>query len=492
MYSVQIFPWNKNLQTGIALIDEQHEKLVQLINLLASHFANQSDLPHLNGIFDELADYTVEHFHTEETIWHEFLPEDPLEAKHKEVHGQFVTAVLKLKAEQADKPSEKVIEDVLKFLSHWLVFHILADDMQLAKVVLAIQSGLTPQQAKIQTDRAMGGAMRVLIESILSMYDTLTARSLQLTKEVISRQKAEAKLRLAATVIGNTLDAICITDASANVIEVNPSFCETTHFPPAEVSGKNLKALKSGFADAQLSDVIWDAVRTSGHWSGEISSHRKDGEVVTEWLTLSAVKDEQGVLSNYVAVFSDITPLITKRKNMTHVAHHDTLTGLANRLLLSDRLNLSMAHAKRSRHSLAVCFLDLDGFKLVNDRLGHAAGDHILREVAQRLLNVVRAEDTVARLGGDEFVLLLGDLKAAQDYKELLDRVLQEVARPIQIGPDSARIGASIGVTLFPQDDSDADALIQHADQAMYQAKQSGKSSYHQYHPEATPQASVQ
>lgn len=483
MHSVQIFPWNKNFETGVPLIDEQHEKLVQLINMLASHFAHQSDIPKLNAIFDELTDYTIYHFQTEEAIWHEFLPKDPLAAKHKDAHDNFVQAVRNLKAEETDKPLDKVIENVLKFLSHWLVFHILADDMQMAKVVLAIQSGMTPQQAKAQADRAMSGAMKVLIESLLAMYDTLTTRSLQLTKEVFSRQKAEARLRLAATVIENTLDAICITDADANIVEVNPAFCETTRYSPAEVSGMNLKTIKSGFRDETLSCAIWDAVRKSGHWSGEISSHRKTDEVVTEWLTLSAVKDEKGLVCNYVAVFSDITQLITKRHKTNHIAHHDTLTGLPNRLLLSDRLKVSLSHAARNRHSLAVCFLDLDGFKLVNDRMGHAAGDQVLREVAQRLLKVVRDDDTVARLGGDEFVLLLGDLKNPEEYKELLDRVLLEVARPIQIENESASISASIGVTIFPQDNSEPDALIQHADQAMYQAKQSGKSTHHRYTP---------
>jgi len=484
MHSVQIFPWNKNFETGVAVIDEQHAKLVELINRLAGHFAHQSDTPQLNAIFDELTDYAAHHFQTEETIWHAFLPEDALAEKHQAEHGRFIGAVLALKAEEASKPLEEVIENILKFLTHWLVHHILADDMHLAKVMLALQAGMSQEQAKAHAAQAMSGSMGVLIESILTMYDTLTTRSLQLTREVISRQKAEAKLRLAATVIENALDAICITDAAAHIIEVNPSFCQTTLFSAAEVLGQSLKTVKSGFGDVALASTLWETVRTQGHWSGELSSRRKTQELVSEWLTLSAVKDEHGAVCNYVAVFSDITQLVTKRQKMTHVANHDSLTGLPNRRLLAERLKVAMAHATRQGSTLAVCFLDLDGFKQINDQLGHATGDKVLCEVAQRLLGVVRSDDTVLRLGGDEFVLLLGNLKSQNDYQYLCDRLLHEMARPIACEDQSTRLSASIGITLFPQDDSGPEGLIEHADQTMYLAKQSGKAAYALYRPE--------
>ena len=482
MQSVQIFPWNKNFETGLPRIDQQHEKLVQLLNLMAGHLAHQSAVPQLNAIFDELAAYAVHHFETEEAIWSEFLQDDLWETNHKAVHEKFIQAVLDLKTAESDKPFDEAIEDILKFLTHWLVFHILEDDMRMAKAVLAIQAGHTQQQAKDLADDSMRGAMRVLIDSILTMYDTLTTRSLQLTREIISRQNAEAKLRLAGNVVQNTLDAICMTDAHANILEINPSFYETTQYSAQDAVGQPLKAVKSGFNDETLASVIWDCVRSSGHWSGEIASQNKNGAVVTEWLTLSAVKDDHGQVCNYVAVFSDITQLITKRQKMAHVVSHDALTGLPNRLLLADRLKVATSHAVRNGDFLAVCFLDLDGFKGVNDRLGHAAGDEVLKEVAVRLQNIVRGDDTVARLGGDEFVLLLGALKNPQDYRLLLDRVLLEVARPIHTRidhqSDTATVSASIGVTLFPQDNSESTALIQHADQAMYQAKQAGKSTY--------------
>jgi len=478
MKTVQIFPWNPNFQTGLPGIDQQHEKLVMLINQMASHLANQSGALELNTIFDELTAYATYHFDTEEALWHEFLHGDPWEAHHKAVHGDFLKALLDFKASVHDKPFEQAIEDLLRFLTHWLVFHILEDDMHMAKAVLAIQDGQTQQQAQDMADNAMRGAMRVLIDSILLMYDTLSTRSLELTREIIQRQKAEAKLRLAGNVLQNTLDAICMTDAQGNVLEINPSFCETTQYEQEDVVGIPLKTIKSGFNDETLASLIWNCVRDKGHWSGEIASQNKNGLLITEWLTLSAVKDDAGQVCNYVAVFSDITQLITKRRKMDHAASHDALTGLPNRLLLADQLKISTARAVHNGDSLAVCFLDLDGFKLVNDRLGHAAGDQVLCEVAQRLLKVMRGDDTVARLGGDEFVLLLGGLKNQEEYRVLLDRVLLEVARPIQIGNEVAHISASIGITLFPQDNSESATLVQHADLAMYLAKQAGKCTY--------------
>ncbi len=482
---MQIFPWNKNFETGIVSIDVQHEQLVGLLNQLANHLVNQSGLTSINAIFDELTTYALYHFQTEEALWHEHMPNDSMETRHLQVHGDFVQAVTQLKSQENGKEFDRVIEDVLKFLTHWLVFHILEEDMRLAKVVLAVQAGASVEDAKTTADRAMRGAMRTLIDSLLTMYDSLAASSLELSREIINRQKAEARLRLASIAVDNTLDSICITDENAIILEVNPSFCETTQFKPHEVIGQDLKTIKSVFREESLARDIWNTVHSTDHWSGEISSHRQNGVLTSEWLTLSAVKNDAGEVSNFVAVFSDITQLIAKRHKTEHVAHHDALTGLPNRLLLGDRLRVAIAHPLLSQHCVAVCFLDLDGFKQVNDRLGHAAGDLLLQEVARRLLKVVRSEDTVARLGGDEFVLLLGHLRQPQEFTVLVERVLRELSQPIQIGNEQTHISASIGVTLFPQDNSAPDVLLQHADQAMYLAKQEGKATYRVYQPTA-------
>lgn len=478
MECIEVFPWNENFETGVDIIDIQHKRLVQLLNLLASHVAYQSDVPTLKTIFTELAEYAAYHFRTEEEIWHRNFIDDDWEKEHRNTHQGFIEAIMKLRAEEGVKTLEEVIEDTLSFLTHWLAFHILDNDKRMAKVVLAINDGMPLAEAKKHANHEMNGAMKVLIETILHMYDSLSARTLQLMREVMERQKAEAKLRLAANVFDNTLDAICITDEVLKIIDANPTFCQLSGMKEAEVLGESLKKIKSALDDDGMAETIWEAVNTEGHWSGIASSRNPDGEIKPEWMTLSSIKDADGELANYVAVFSNVTYLLKKQHKLERIAHYDTLTGLPNRLLFSDRIGLAMAHAERTDTFLAVCYLDLDGFKPVNDNLGHAAGDSLLKEIAQRFSHIVRGDDTVARLGGDEFAILFGDLKNENDYMPLLDRLLKETATPITIQDKSAQVSASIGITLYPKDRGDADTLLKHADEAMYQAKRLGKSRY--------------
>ncbi|MFI3156748.1 MAG: EAL domain-containing protein [Methylococcaceae bacterium] len=191
MYSVEVFPWNKNFETGVPQIDVQHQRLVELLNVLAGHLAYQSDVPTLNNVFNDLAEYAIYHFQEEEAIWHAFFPEDAWETKHKNDHRRFLTTVNRIMGEKTLRPLDQVIEEILTFLTQWLAFHILDTDMRMAKVVLAVQSGIPLIQAKEQADQEMSGAMKVLIETMLSMFDALSSRTMQLAKEVIERQKAE-------------------------------------------------------------------------------------------------------------------------------------------------------------------------------------------------------------------------------------------------------------------------------------------------------------
>lgn len=481
MKMVEVFPWSENFETGISLIDQQHKRLVDLLNLLASHLAHRSDVPALNSIFNELAEYALYHFKTEEAVWHQFMRSDSLDVQHKKDHQKFVEDVLRLKQEESEKPLDEVIEDVLSFLTHWLAFHILASDKQMAKIVLAMQSGLSLEQAKENAELQMSGAMHVLIETVLNMYDSLSSRTLQLMREMDERQKAEAKLRLSANAFDNTLDAICVTDADFKIIDANPSFYQVNEYPDGELLGQDVCLLKSGLRDKRLSDDFLNALNQSGHWGGVINNRRKNGEMEAEWLTFSAIKTEEGLISNYVAVFSNVSHLIKQQHALEKMAHHDALTGLPNRLLLPDRLELAIAYAERTHTGLAICYIDLDGFKPVNDEFGHAAGDDLLREIARRFLKIVRSHDTVARLGGDEFVILIGGLENNQDYLGLLDRILLEVSQPIPIQDKAVSVSASIGVTLYPLDKCEPEILLHHADQAMYQAKRLGKSRYCMY-----------
>lgn len=479
MNTVDVFPWNENFETGILLIDEQHKRLVHLLNQLAGHLAYQSDIPTLNNIFNELVEYTHYHFETEEGIWERFFCDDDWEIEHKSTHFNFVSEVSRLKGEaESLKPFDSVIEDLLSFLTHWLAFHILETDKRMAKAVLAMQSGLPLPEAKQQAEQQMSGGMKVLIKAILNMYDSLSGRTIQLMCEIKERQKVEGKLRLAANVFDNTLDAICFTDTDFKVIDANPSFCQEAGYPNADVLGKNLRQLKPGLTDENLAEGFWETLKQRGHWGGIINNRYKTGEMTADWLTLSAVKNHNGLVSNYVAIFSNVSNLVQRQQTLERIAHHDALTGLPNRLLLRDRLELAVANAERTHTLLAVCYIDLDGFKPVNDQLGHAAGDELLRIVAQRFLAIVRSIDTVARLGGDEFVILFGGLNHGYEYLALLDRILADISQPVQIKDKVVKISASIGVTIFPDDNNEPELLLQHADQAMYQAKQKGKSRY--------------
>ncbi len=479
MNSTDIFPWNDNFKTGIDRIDEQHHRLVDLINMLANHLAHQTDTQTLNTIFTELSEYAIYHFRTEESIWSKYFLGDILETDHQKVHQGFVESIVSLKGDENTKPSDEVVADVLSFLTHWLAYHILDNDMHMAKIVRNMESGLSLEQAKAHANQEMSGAMKVLIETILSMYDSLSSRTLRLMKEIIERQRAEAKLRLAANVFENTLDTICITDANANIVDLNPMFCQSCGLTHEELLGKNLKTLKSGFNDPDFSSTLWEAVNTKGHWCGEIQNRKPSGELETEWLTFSSIKNEQGIVINYVGVFSNVSQLFQQQHKLEFIANHDALTGLPNRFLLADRLELAIAHAERAGEMFAVCYLDLDGFKPVNDRFGHAAGDQLLCEIAKRFKSVVRSNDTVARVGGDEFVIILRELKMPDDCHVMLDRLLKDVNQPVHIGNEVANVSTSIGIAVFPRDGRNAETLVKLADQAMYSAKGSGKSQYH-------------
>lgn len=476
-----IFPWNANFDTGIAVIDEQHQKLVDLLNQLARDFAFGADEPELNRIFDELADYAVYHFKTEEAIWRKYLPSDELASVHEQTHQNFVVEVLKLKGEHAALASAEVVDQIVSFLTHWLAFHILESDKHMANIVLFMQQGETLQAARQKASVVMSGAMRVLIETVLTMYDSVSSRTLQLMREIAERQRAEERLHLSRSVIDSTLEAVFITDAAGILIDTNPAFCQDVQQQHEQIVGMHIRQIKPDLFSQKQMDEIWQETTDTGHWAGEILGRNVQGAVEAVWLTLSAVEDKRGEITHYVGLLSSISQLLERQHRLEEAAHHDVLTGLPNRRLLQDRLAQAVMRSHRSERLLAVCYLDLDGFKQINDTLGHDAGDEVLRMVAGRLNQVLRGEDTVARLGGDEFVLLLGELDGEEDAGLLLSRLLQDIAQPVFLGATQVNVTASIGVALYPRDQSTPELLLKHADEAMYIAKNNGKSRYHVY-----------
>ncbi|OQW89215.1 MAG: hypothetical protein BWK72_04500 [Rhodoferax ferrireducens] len=294
-----------------------------------------------------------------------------------------------------------------------------------------------------------------------------------------AERKAREQLRMGASVFANSYEGIMIADADNVIVDVNPAFSRITGYEPEDVLGKTPRIWSSGRQGPDFYTQMWRMLAEHDQWSGELWNRRKSGEVFAEILSITAVRDEAGKLLHYLAVFIDITPMKTHETELAHIANYDVLTGVPNRRLLTDRLKVALASARRDRSTLALCMLDLDGFKDINDRLGHARGDLLLIEISRRLQGVLRENDTLARLGGDEFVMLFSDMHQQEESHRILSRVLQAIAQPVQLGDTEALISASIGVTLYPLDDADADTLLRHADQAMYAAKQAGKNRYH-------------
>ncbi|MRR50624.1 MAG: EAL domain-containing protein [Rhodocyclaceae bacterium] len=317
------------------------------------------------------------------------------------------------------------------------------------------------------------------------------ARLFGVIQDVTERKAAERTFKLAASVFTHAHEGICITDAQERIVDVNPTFCEVTGYRREELIGQTPRILKSGRQGPEFYAALWKAVGAKGFWRGEIWNRRKDGEAYPELLTVSAVPGPRGEVENYVGVFTDITRIKLHEEKLEHVAHYDALTDIPNRVLLADRMGQAIAQTRRSGHLMAVCYLDLDGFKPINDSLGHAAGDRLLVEMASRLKQGLRGGDTVARLGGDEFVLLLLDMEEVSEVDQTLSRVLHTLSRPVILEGTEFVLSASIGVALFPDDDVDPDTLLRHADQAMYQAKQLGRARYHLFDPEHDRRAKV-
>jgi diguanylate cyclase (GGDEF)-like protein/PAS domain S-box-containing protein len=301
-----------------------------------------------------------------------------------------------------------------------------------------------------------------------------------ITRNITERKAAEEKLTLAASVFTHAREGIMITKSDGAIIDVNEAFSRITGYSRDEVLGKDPRILSSGRQDKAFYTVLWRGLIEQGHWVGEVWNRRKDGEVYVQMQTISAVRDAKGTTQHYVALFSDITAQKQHQSQLEHIAHYDALTNLPNRVLLADRLRHGLAQAQRREQLLAVAFLDLDGFKAINDQHGHEAGDHMLISMASRMKQALRDGDTLARMGGDEFVAVLVDLSDMSATVPLLMRLLAAAAQPVQFGDLTLQVTASLGVTFYPQPDAvDADQLLRQADQSMYQAKQAGKNRYH-------------
>lgn len=358
-----------------------------------------------------------------------------------------------------------------------------------------LQSGQTPQRtyeelwARISTGKVWHGEFinrrkdgtvyheRSSISPVLDDKGQLTGY-LGVKHDITAEREAERNMRLAASVIANTAECVLICDAHEVIIEVNPAFTRLTGYSNEEVVGRHASLLEADGRNDEVLQGMYVTLDAEGMWQGEYWIKHKDGSMRVTSSSVSVLKESSGSVTHYVNIFSDITEAKQHQEVLKKQAHSDPLTGLANRVLLQKRMEQAITRAGDEDGCFAVCFLDLDGFKEINDTLGHNAGDDLLIIIAQRLKNVLSGNDTVARIGGDEFVILLNPIGGIEECKIVADRMLKAVAEPVGLGKNLAIVTGSIGITLYPLDNSDGERLLRHADRAMYQAKQKGHNRY--------------
>ncbi|MBN7798713.1 sensor domain-containing protein [Parahaliea mediterranea] len=307
--------------------------------------------------------------------------------------------------------------------------------------------------------------------------------------DITHRKVTEQRLRLSASVFENIADGIFITDADSSIVDVNQAFVEITGFAREDVIGRDPRMLQAGRHDDSFFRELQRTLGVKGQWRGEIWYRRKDGEVFPVLLTINRVLGDDGGTTHYVFAATDISQIKQSEERLDFLAHHDPLTGLPNRALLNERLEWAMQHVRRQSRSFAVVFIDLDHFKHVNDSLGHPAGDRVLQDVGQRLVGVLRQDDTVARLGGDEFVLLLEDIAHPDKAAKVAAKVMRALAEPFEVEGRDIRVQASMGICMYPGDGDDAATLLRNADAAMFRAKDRGRNTYEFYTEELTRKA---
>ncbi|WP_050586069.1 MULTISPECIES: EAL domain-containing protein [Pseudomonas syringae group] len=313
---------------------------------------------------------------------------------------------------------------------------------------------------------------------------------LTISRDITERQQMQEKLHLAATVFESTAEGVLITDTRQRINAVNRAFSEITGYSEAEAIGHTPRLLASGRHDSAFYAAMWHQLTAEGHWQGEIYNRRKNGDIYPNWLTISAVRDKDHLITHFVSVFADISSLKHAQARLDYQAHHDPLTGLPNRTLFESRLQTALLHSEESGSLGAVLFLDLDRFKHINDSLGHPVGDLLLKGIAVRLKEYLRDIDTVARLGGDEFIVLLPGLLQPSDAVTIANKLLGCFNAPFQAGEHEFFISSSIGCSLFPIDGTDVATLVKNADAAMYRSKAKGRNRVESYTRDLTVQAS--
>ena len=303
-------------------------------------------------------------------------------------------------------------------------------------------------------------------------------------QDVSERQQAEETINLYANVFRYSAEAILITDEANRIVATNPALTELTGYTQAELAGKDPHVLASGLTPEATYQEMWSTLKETGQWQGELFDRRKDGAIYPKWISISVVRDGEGKVKNHIATFVDISARKAAEKHIYQLAHHDPLTGLYNRFSLEERLGQALMQVQREGGQLALLFIDMDRFKVINDTLGHHVGDALLVEIARRLQGVVRDSDIVARIGGDEFVVVLTGIEESMAAMTVAEKIVTNLGVPYEIGEHQLHSTPSVGISLYPEDGRDAEGLMKSADTAMYHAKAQGRNNYQFFTPQ--------
>ena len=472
-----IVSWCDELATGLPEVDAEHRRLIELINELGGLLTRRATATELGAALVELRQYTVYHFDNEADLMRRHAINAAHRDAHLAAHRGFVEQLNGVEVLAASDVGA-ALEQLLAFLAKWVVQHVSGVDARMAREIKAAQAG-TPVASGAPEDSS---AYQTLLNTVGELYANMGARTFELLQanhrlqaEVERRRRADEALRLAAMVFDTVDEGVVVTDANNRIVAVNQSFCRITGYTEDEVDGENPRMLAGGVHPPGFYRDMWSALNAEDRWQGEICNRRKNGELFVEWLSIKRLRDEAGGITHHLAVFSDLTEHRIETDRIRRLAHYDLLTGLPNRALFADRARQALSKARREKSELAVMFIDLDLFKQINDTLGHAVGDLLLKAAAARMQDCLRGSDTVARIGGDEFVVLVPDVESAENAMSVALKIRHALARPFQLSGRSLRVSCSLGIALFPGHGADQNQLLSNADTAMYRAKSRGR-----------------
>lgn len=476
---IEVIPWNNDFNLGIPEIDQQHYKLVEIINQLAMNFICNKNIDLLT-IFDELIAYTQYHFYAEEKIWNQYFSNDMNDRAHKDEHKAFIHTLKSLIKNQEGKNIEHVAENTLDFLIPWLLEHTLEADRYMAYMVFAIQEGKNSVEAQEIAQKKIHTMTKV----IKRIYKILSKNSLQLMHQVTLQHKTEQKIHIQEkflkTLIRTIPDPIWVKDPNGVYITCNPRFEQLYGETEENIIGKNdydfvQKNVADLFREQDKKAAITLSSLTLKEWNTFADGHKEFLEI-----TKAPLLDDQNNIIGVLGVARNITHYKLAEQKLQKAAYYDQLTNLPNRLFLYEKLEQIVIQTKQQKTYIAIIYIDLDGFKEINDTHGHGTGDQLLIAFSKRLKKLLKQEDIFARLGGDEFIIILEHICDLSHIESILDRFLLTTESPFLINELYLTITASWGVTFYPQKEEilSYEQLLRQSDQAMYHAKQLGKNCY--------------